>query len=217
MDESDGQLLAATARGDADAFGRFYRRHEQQILSYAIAHCVNASDVADVVGETFLGALRAARRFSDDGGDAVPWLFGIARRVLAHQRRSFTRGQRLLRRLHEQPLLTTDEAAAIDAAIDASRLAPRLAAALRTLRAKDRELVLLVSHDGLSPAQAGAVLGMNPNTARVRLSRARARLRDALADSGSGPGPGPGPGPGARPDSADSPACPHPEVPHAQS
>jgi RNA polymerase sigma factor (sigma-70 family) len=202
MDESDGQLLAATARGDADAFGRFYRRHERQILSYAIAHCANASDVADVVGETFLGALRAARRFTDDGGDAVPWLFGIARRVLAHQRRSFTRRERLVRRLHEEPLLTTDEAAALAAAIDAARLAPALAAALRTLRAKDHELILLVSRDGLSPAQAGAVLGMNPNTARLRLSRARARLRDALA--------------GADPDSADSPAYPHPEVPHAQ-
>jgi len=210
MDESDGQLLAATARGDAEAFGRFYRRHEQQILSYAIAHCANASDVADVVGETFLGALRAARRFTDEGGDAVPWLFGIARRVLAHQRRSFTRRQRLLVKLHEQPLLNPDEAAAIDEAIDASRLAPQLAAALRILRANDRELVLLVSRDGLSPAQAGAVLGMNPNTARVRLSRARARLRDALA------GAGPGPGPDSESESADSPAYPHPEVPHAQ-
>jgi RNA polymerase sigma factor (sigma-70 family) len=204
MDESDGQLLAATARGDAEAFGRFYRRHEQQILSYAIAHCANASDVADVVGETFLGALRAARRFTDEGGDAVPWLFGIARRVLAHQRRSFTRRQRLLLKLHEQPPLSPDEAAAIDEAIDASTLAPQLAAALRTLRANDRELVLLVSRDGLSPAQAGAVLGMNPNTARVRLSRARARLRDTLASAGPNP------------DSADSPAYPHPEVPHAQ-
>jgi hypothetical protein len=60
MDESDGQMLAATARGDADAFGRFYRRHEQQILSYAIAHCANASDVADVVGETLSAACGAA-------------------------------------------------------------------------------------------------------------------------------------------------------------
>lgn len=99
MDESDGQLLAATARGDAEAFGRFYRRHEQRVLGYAIARCASASDVADVVGETFLGALGSAARFRDDGGDAVGWLFGIARRVVAHQRRSFTRRQRLLGRL----------------------------------------------------------------------------------------------------------------------
>jgi RNA polymerase sigma factor (sigma-70 family) len=179
--ESDAELLAATARGDAEAFGRFYQRHEQRVLGYAIARCANAGDVADAVGETFLGALGSAGRFSDDGGDAVPWLFGIARRVLAHQRRSFARRQRLVRRLKGLPSLEGDEAEAVEAAIDAARLAPRLAAAMAALRPKDRELLRLVGGDGLSPAQAGAVLGMNANTARIRLSRARARVQGLLA------------------------------------
>ncbi|HET9116873.1 MAG TPA: RNA polymerase sigma factor [Pseudonocardiaceae bacterium] len=205
MDESDGQLLAATAGGDAEAFGRFFRRHEQRILGYAIAHCANASDVADVVAEIFLAALRSAVRFIDHDGDAIAWLFGIARHVLAHHRRSFARRQRLVGRLEAlRPTLTPDEAEAVDVAIDAARLAPRLAAALNTLRAKDRELVQLVSSDGLSPAQAGAVLGMNPNTARVRLSRARARLREALADPDDPSRPYP------------SSPNPHPEAQHAQ-
>ncbi len=37
MDESDADLLAATVRGDAEASGRFYCRHERRVLSYAIA------------------------------------------------------------------------------------------------------------------------------------------------------------------------------------
>ena len=205
MNESDGQLLAATAQGDAEAFGRFYRRHERQVLGYAIARCANASDAADLVGETFLAALGSAARFTDDGGDAVRWLFGIARRVLAHQRRSAARRLRLAGRLQALPSLNPDETEAVDAAIDAARLAPRLAAALARLRPKDRELLQLVSGDGLAPAQAGAVLGMNPNTARLRLSRARARLRDALAVPG-GPSP-------AAPPTTDL----HPEAPNAQS
>jgi hypothetical protein len=49
------------------------------------------------------------------------------------------------------------------------------------------------------------VLGMNPNTARVRLSRARTRLRGLLAGSGSLPVTGP-----------QTPDGKHPEVPHAQ-
>jgi RNA polymerase sigma factor (sigma-70 family) len=180
--ESDGRLLSATAAGDAEAFGRFYRRHEQQILAYAIAHCANASDVADLVGETFLGALRSAAGFTDRDGEATAWLFGIARHVLAHQRRAFTRRQRLATRLQALPRFAPDEAVAIDAAIDAARLAPQLASALNTLKPRDRDLLQLVTGDGLSPTQAGALLGMNPNTARVRLSRARARLRQTLAD-----------------------------------
>jgi RNA polymerase sigma-70 factor (ECF subfamily) len=112
MDESDADLLAATVRGDAEAFGRFYRRHEHRVLSYAVARCASAGDVADVVGETFLAALGSAARFTDDGGDAAPWLFGIARRVLAHQRRSFARRQRLVHRLGQFPSLNPDEAEA---------------------------------------------------------------------------------------------------------
>jgi len=36
MDDSDGELLKATASGDAEAFGRFYRRHERRVLAYAV-------------------------------------------------------------------------------------------------------------------------------------------------------------------------------------
>jgi DNA-directed RNA polymerase specialized sigma24 family protein len=59
-------------------------------------------------------------------------------------------------------------------------MAPQLVAAIATLRPKDQELLRLVARDGLSPSQAGAVLGINPNTARLRLSRARARVRVVL-------------------------------------
>jgi RNA polymerase sigma factor (sigma-70 family) len=184
MEQTDGELLASTAKGDPAAFGEFYRRHEKRILSYALARCSNSCDVSDLVAETFLGALRSAGRFTGDGGgeDALPWLFGIARRVLARQRRSFARRERLIRRLENLPSLNPDETSAVEDALDAGRLAPELAAALATLRPKDRELLYLVHRDELSPTQAGAVLGMNPNTARVRLSRARAKLRSTLGD-----------------------------------
>jgi DNA-directed RNA polymerase specialized sigma24 family protein len=53
---------------------------------------------------------------------------------------------------------------------------------LSQLHGKDQELLRLVHGDGLTPTQAGRVLDMNPNTARLRLSRARARLRGLLAE-----------------------------------
>jgi RNA polymerase sigma factor (sigma-70 family) len=183
MDDTDGELLKATARGDAEAFGRFYRRHERRVLAYAVGRCTNASDVADLVAETFLAALGSASRFRDEGGDAIPWLYGIARRVLARQRRSYVRRQRLNRQLQNLPSLVPEETLAVEAALDAARLGPPLTTALAALRPKDRELLELVSRDGLAPTQAGAVLGMNPNTARLRLSRARARLRSTLGQS----------------------------------
>ncbi|HUJ65125.1 MAG TPA: sigma-70 family RNA polymerase sigma factor [Acidimicrobiales bacterium] len=175
-------MLAATARGETEAFGSFYRRYERRVLGYAISRCANSSDVADVVADTFVAALSSAGRFRSGDGDALPWLLGIARHVLARQRRSFFRRQRLAGRLKTAPQFTGDEAEAIDAAIHAARLAPQLRSAMATLRATDRELLLLVARDGLTPAQAGAAVGMNPNTARLRLSRARQRLRSVLVE-----------------------------------
>jgi RNA polymerase sigma-70 factor, ECF subfamily len=184
---TDGELQAAAARGDGAAFGCFYRRHERRVLAYAVGHCIGASDVADLVAETFLQALVSAGRFRSTDGDALPWLLGISRHMLARQRRSFVRRQRLLDRLSALPAFTPDEADAVDAAIDAARLAPALTMALNGLSAKDRELLLLVARDGLEPAQAGAVLGMTANAARVRLSRVRRRLHGVLTDQ---PAPG---------------------------
>ena len=55
-----------------------------------------------------------------------------------------------------------------------------LAEALATLAERDREALLLISWDGLSPGQAAAVLGCSRPTFAMRLHRARKRLSAAL-------------------------------------
>ena len=136
----------------------------------------------------------------------------------AHQRRSSfcAAPQRLVHRLGQLPSLDADEAEAVDAAIDASRLAPRLAAAMATtLRDKDRELLRLVGSDGLSPAQAGAVLGMNANTARIRaVPRPGTPAGPARQHPNVPAGPTLAPGGAACLTSTSAPRCP--EIPEVQ-
>ncbi|MGH2927569.1 MAG: sigma factor-like helix-turn-helix DNA-binding protein [Solirubrobacteraceae bacterium] len=57
-----------------------------------------------------------------------------------------------------------------------------LLGALAVLRERDREALTLVAWDGLTPAQAAAVLGEPSDRFRQRLHRARRRLRAELAD-----------------------------------
>ena len=64
---------------------------------------------------------------------------------------------------------------------------PALLAALARLSEPDRELLLLIAWDGLSPAEAATVLAVKPATARVRLSRARRRLTQELGRERSDP------------------------------
>jgi RNA polymerase sigma-70 factor (ECF subfamily) len=61
-------------------------------------------------------------------------------------------------------------------------LDPELDRALRALGPVDREALLLVAWEDLTPTQAAHVLKLNPTAFRVRLLRARRRLRAALEE-----------------------------------
>lgn len=58
----------------------------------------------------------------------------------------------------------------------------RVVAALARLKERDREALTLVAWDGLTPAQAAAVLGEPSDRFRQRLHRAGHRLRVQLGD-----------------------------------
>ena len=68
----------------------------------------------------------------------------------------------------------------MDARLDATSRRADLRIALAALSDTDRELLLLVAWDGLSPAEAGQVLGLSGVASRSRLHRARARAQAVL-------------------------------------
>jgi RNA polymerase sigma-70 factor (ECF subfamily) len=116
----------------------------------------------------------AWRRLADvPQEDPLPWLYATARNlVMAEARR---RGRRSVLREPEQ----TAPAPGLH------ELDPQLEQALRSLRPLDREALLLIAWEDLTPSQAARSLGLNPTAFRVRLLRARNRLRaslDAAAD-----------------------------------
>jgi RNA polymerase sigma factor (sigma-70 family) len=102
--------------------------------------------------------------------DPRPWLFATARNlVLADARRS----SRLVVSDGVEPTHDTHAAQVLE-------LDPELDAALRSLSALDREALLLVAWEDLTPAQAAHSLGIKPTAFRVRLLRARRRLKAKL-------------------------------------
>jgi len=181
VDRSDADLLAAAADGDGEAYGAFFRRHSRAVTTYAVRRCSNADDVADLVADTFMIALQASGRYIPETDTALPWLYGIARRVLARQRRRSAGFARLLAKsTHSQVRFQGIEEDAIAEAIDATRTAPALAEALRELSKGERDVLELVAFEGLTPSEAAIVLELTPNAARLKLSRARRHMRGLL-------------------------------------
>jgi RNA polymerase sigma-70 factor (ECF subfamily) len=150
-----------------EAISRLYERHAAAVHRYASRR--SDPDTADeVTAQVFLVAWR---RRSGVPEDALPWLYGVARRVLADQRRGASRRLRLRDRLRGASL---EHAPALE-------LPDRgLASALRHLSESDREVLLLRYWEELAPAQVARVMGCSRAAATVRLHRARTRLRTAL-------------------------------------
>ena len=164
---------------DPDArFDELYRSAGSSLLGYALGRCASREDALDVTADAFLVAWRRRAEMPTAPDDARAWLFGVARWCLANAARGDRRTQRLGRRLAEN----VDAAAIPDPArIHESRADTRqVREALDALPTDDRELITLTAWEGLTPAQAGAVLGLTPSTARSRLQRARHQLRASL-------------------------------------
>jgi RNA polymerase sigma-70 factor, ECF subfamily len=158
-------------------FARLYREHAREILGYALRRCADPEDAADVVAETFLAAWR---RLPDvpHGAEGRLWLFGTARLVVANQRRGARRRNRLTEHLRAELRRRLPAEAPADPS--------GILEALTELEESDRELLMLVGWEELTPAQAAQVLGITALAARSRLHRARRRLRARLADAEAG-------------------------------
>lgn len=174
-DIEDFEVLRRSAL-DPAAFGLLYERHSSAVHRY-LSRRVGASVADDLLADVFVAALTSRTRVRrHPSGSALPWLYGIAGNVVrAHLRKRPAHGNG-----DDSFVVDWD---AIDARVDASALGGRLRAVLQSLNDSDRELLLLIAWEHLTPADAGAALGLTPTAARSRLHRARARAQAALNDT----------------------------------
>ena len=177
---TDTQLLARL-RQDTEALRAFYLRHVDAVTGFLARRCRTPEDLADAVAQTFVEVIGSASRYDAARGNPTAWLFGIAAHTASAQWREQQRAAALAAAVSGRRLLDEDDYARLEARIDASRLRQPLADALGSLAPAEREIVELVDIDGLAPADAARILGINPAAARMRLARGRRRMRAALA------------------------------------
>jgi RNA polymerase sigma-70 factor (ECF subfamily) len=150
------------------SFEALFDAHQRGVRAYALRRGAGAS-ADDVVAETFLVAWR---RLDAVDEDPLPWLLGVARRVLSNERRGERRRLALFDRLLGVDGPPAPEPTAV--------LDERLAGALAGLSPTERDALLLVAWEGLSPDRAARAAGCSAATFRVRLHRARRHVARAL-------------------------------------
>jgi RNA polymerase sigma-70 factor, ECF subfamily len=164
-------------RGDATRFERLYDEHFERVAAYLLAR-TDREAAADALAGTFEVAWR---RIADVPAQELPWLLGVARRVLANARRSRARQAALVERM-------ASATRSVAGAEEDAGAAAELAGAIAQLTGSQQEALLLIAWDGLSEREAALALGCSRAAFAARLHRARTRVRAAMAPQDGGRG-----------------------------
>lgn len=163
--------LPAPELAPAVSFDALYRSTVKEIHAYVTSLLRDRAAAEDVTAQAFERAFRRRSSFNPAKGTQRAWLFTIARNAALDE----------LRRRRRTVALVTDPAA-----VDAGAVAPEeddrlatLRAALDALDARDRELIALKFHAGLSNPEIARVLDISVANAGTRVHRAMTRLREA--------------------------------------
>jgi RNA polymerase sigma-70 factor, ECF subfamily len=152
----------------AQRFSELYGALYGRVRAYAARRV--GTDLADeIAAETFTIAWR---RFDVIPEEPLPWLYGVARNVVARHRTRLARQAAARDALERERTVGAEVLAGEDES---------LWEAWRSLHEGDREVLALVAWEELPVAEAARVLGCPASVFSVRLHRARRRLERLLA------------------------------------
>ncbi|QEC46581.1 sigma-70 family RNA polymerase sigma factor [Baekduia soli] len=167
----------STSEPPGAGFDALYRATASDVFAYVMTLLRDRAAAEDVTAAAFERAFRRSSTFDARRGTRRAWLFGIARHAALDELRRRRRAAALL----ADPADPADPGAPAPAGED-EEVALRRAAvrtALAGMEARDRELIALKFHAGLSNAEIARVLGVSETNAGTRVHRAVSKLRKA--------------------------------------
>lgn len=174
----DGKAFARLARGEIGALGEIYDRHHDAVFRFVVRATAGAADAEDLVHAVFLTAAKHASTF-DGRESCLPWLLGIAARLVQRRRRTLARYARMLLAFDRERA----ESRSYDPrdSLNARAELDDLERALAELSDRKRVVLVLAEIEGLSCEAIAELLGVPVGTVWTRLHHARRQLRERLA------------------------------------
>lgn len=212
-DRSDEQVLAIFREVDRPraereaAFHELVSRYHRRLFAVCVRVLGSADDAEDAVQETFVKLARHAEGFRGDA-QLSTWLYRVARNVCLDR----LRYERRRPATFVDDLTTTGHEPSEGDGVDARIETMAVRDALAQLDERSRQLLLLVTVDGLTYAEAAEVVDLPIGTIKSRVSRARVRLGELLTTEPDDDAPHRSPEPGDTPSAPDRGAA-HPRGP----
>lgn len=172
---TDSEIIQRSI-GQPRVFAELFDRHAGALGGYA-ARRLGPDAGQDILSETFLVAFARRASFDAAWDSALPWLYGIASRLIRKHRATEAKHLRSSaefagREEHVSRGDLESTIARLDAELSTKELAPRIAA----LPAKERETLLLYAWGDLTYEEIASALGVPVGTVRSRMNRVRTKL-----------------------------------------
>jgi RNA polymerase sigma-70 factor (ECF subfamily) len=151
---------------------RLYGECRDDVYAYLASLLGDRSLAEDLTAVAFERAFRRRRLFNPRRGSERAWLFGIARNAALDELRRRRRSKALASDLPMDAFKSAEETEGV-----LRRVTVR--AALASLTPRERELIALKFHAGLSNPDIGRVLGVSESNAGTLLHRTITKLRKA--------------------------------------
>jgi RNA polymerase sigma-70 factor (ECF subfamily) len=161
-------------------FREVYAAHHRHVYAYCRRRTRGPEAAADCAAEAFLVAWRRIGEVPP-GERALPWLYAVARRVVANHHRGARRRIRLVERVAGA---TGNPGPGPEAVVIRREEDQEVLEALSRLRPADRELLRLAVWEELPHAAIGEILGCSAHAVDQRLYRATRRLARELGTTG---------------------------------
>ena len=170
---SELALVERLRRGDLSAFDAVYDAYRARLYAFLVRLSRRRDVADDLLEETWLRLVARARALRADTQLAA-WLFTVARNLYWSHCRSRQVEEEHAGLIDIWPTAPAPPSPFESAA--AHEFEKRLERALAQVSGRDREVLLLVAAEGLTPAEAAVVCGVTPEALRQRLARARSAL-----------------------------------------
>jgi len=176
---NDNEVLSRVLRGDQQAYAEIVKRYKSFVFTIALRYTPNREDAEEIAQDCFV---KAYRSLSDFRGDAKfsTWLYTIVTTTCL----TFLRKKKL--ETHSLDNEKVFEAAdSLDSGFRANLVEQKskvtmVNKAITLLSPDDAQIITLFYKGEQSLEEIGQIMGLEPNTVKVRLHRARQRLREKM-------------------------------------
>lgn len=176
---NDSEIISKVLSGDQQAYAGLVDRYQNYVFTLALRFTKNREDAEEVSQDIFIKAYRALADFKGTSKFST-WLYTIVNNTCI----TFLRKKRLqTHSLDNEGVFEVADSQ--DSGLRANLVEQKSKVtmvnnAISMLNADDAEIITLFYKSEQSLEEIAQILGLETNTAKVRLHRARARLKDKM-------------------------------------